>query len=285
MRDKIFISYSHKDETYLNALKIHLHPLELTDKLKEWDDQKILVGDIWEKEILAAIDETAVAILLISKDSLASDYIMKKELPLLLNAYENKKIRIIPVILTTCIFSQLKPLSKLQAVNSPDEPLCGMKEDEQNKVWVDVVALTARSYEKYKSTNGVGFDSAIDTAPHLSPLAGPSAGSKGRKAENTTGFLVPDKSKWYHRRIVKARENLRSDYRCYLLNELIDMYDQLAVPDETHWLFYEAAKFADLSAGDKVVFRVKKIDSLRSWPDISNTRNIYITELYVDKKR
>lgn len=58
MRDKIFISYSHEDESYLNALKIHLHPLELTGKLEEWDDQKIFVGGDWEIEIMTAINKT-----------------------------------------------------------------------------------------------------------------------------------------------------------------------------------------------------------------------------------
>lgn len=291
MRDKIFISYSHEDESYLNALKIHLHPLELTDKLEEWDDQKILVGGDWEKEIMTAINETAVAILLISKDFLASDYILKKELPLLLEAYENEKIRIIPVILTTCIFSQLKTLSKLQAVNSPDKPLCGMKEDEQDKVWINVVALTAQAYETYKNTSRIDFFSPVEIVSHLSSLADPSTGSGSflasayERIESMSDFLMPDEAGWYHGRIVKARDHLRDDFRCYLLNKLVYNHEEDPVPNETHWLFYRAAQFADLYAGDKVMFRINKIDILKNWHDISNTRNIYITELYVDKKR
>lgn len=291
MRDKIFISYSHKDESYLNALKTHLHPLELMDKLEEWDDQKIAVGGDWESEIMAAINKTAVAILLISKDFLASDFILKKELPPLLEACEKEKIRIIPVILTTCVFSQIKMLSKLQAINSPEIPLCLMEEDEQDKVWVKVVALTVQEYEKYKTKDTITTYSPKKVMETLVSLTDPSTGS-GRflasayeKIEGMSDFLMPDKDGWYHARIVKPRDNLRDDFRCYLLNKLIFIKEVTPVHNETHWLFYRATQFADLSAGDKIMFKIDKINDLRDWTDISNTRNIYITELYVDKKR
>lgn len=291
MRDKIFISYSHKDDSYLNALKTHLHPLELIDKLEEWDDQKIAVGGDWDNQIITAINETAVAILLISKDFLASDYIMKKELPPLLEACEKEKIKIIPVILTTCVFSQIKMLSKWQAINSPENPLCLMEENEQDKIWVKVVELTVQEYEKYKSKNKMSIVSPEKIMSGLASSADPLSAS-GRflisvfeKVEGMSNFLLPDKDGWYHARVVKPRDNLRDDFRCYLLNKLIFIQEAPPVYNETHWIFYRATQFADLSDEDKIMFKVSEIDKLRNWDDISNTRNIYITDLCVDKKR
>lgn len=293
MRDKIFISYSYEDESYLNALKTHLHPLELMDKLEEWDDQKILAGRDWENEIMSAIHSTAVAILLISKDFLASDYIMKKELPRLLDAHEKHQIRIIPIILTTCMFSRVEKLCKLQAVNSPDKPLCAMKEDEQDKVWVTAVTLTADAYETYKHpdrsgprsplTDAVSYAATFSAVPVMGNTRFGAAAQA--KIESMSDFLMPDEAGWYHGRITKVRDHLRGDYRCYLLNKLVFYPEEPPVSGESHWLFYRATQFADLSTGDKVMFRIKKIDILRSWRDITNTRNVYVTELYVDKKR
>lgn len=53
---------------------------------------------------------------------------------------------------------------------------------------------------------------------------------------------------------------------------------------ETHWLFYKTGQYQDLETGDQVMFQLDQINELRSWPDLKNTRNIYVKDLYVKKK-
>jgi len=52
-----------------------LAPLEDAGLVDAWDDQRIPVGAQWRDEIAEAIDAARVAVLLVSKDFLASRFI------------------------------------------------------------------------------------------------------------------------------------------------------------------------------------------------------------------
>ena len=82
----IFISYSHKDQEYLNRILVHLKPIGKEDEIDTWSDLRLRPGDQWRKEIALALDQAAVAILLVSADFLASDFIVENELPPLLRS-------------------------------------------------------------------------------------------------------------------------------------------------------------------------------------------------------
>jgi hypothetical protein len=59
-----------------------------------WDDTHIQPGDDWKEEIRTALDRAQAAVLLISADFFASDFIDETELPPLLAAAEAKGVRI-----------------------------------------------------------------------------------------------------------------------------------------------------------------------------------------------
>ena len=137
-RTKVFISYSHENEEDQQRLLTHLRAAKQNNKVEWWDDTQIKPGEKWHEEIRKAIASTRVAILLVSVDYLASEFILKNELPPLLTASEEEGITILPVILGPCIFKRTN-LARFQAVNDPSMPLSKMNRHEKDEVWNKVV--------------------------------------------------------------------------------------------------------------------------------------------------
>ena len=147
-RNKLFISYSHKDKKWLERVRVHLRPLERDHDIEIWDDTKIQAGSDWEKEIKNAIQEAKVALLLVSADFIASDFIAKNELPPLLEAAKNEGACVIPLLLKPSRFAYTKSISMYQAVNSPENTLTGVNESEQEKILVDMTIAVESALKK-----------------------------------------------------------------------------------------------------------------------------------------
>jgi hypothetical protein len=103
---RIFISYAHQDRPYLDRLLVHLRPLEREQVIDLFGDHRIKAGEDWRKRIEVALVASKAAVLLISADFLASDFIVNNELPPLLEGAEKRGTRIIPVIVKPCRFDR-----------------------------------------------------------------------------------------------------------------------------------------------------------------------------------
>lgn len=137
---RIFVSYAHTDSACLDRLLVHLRPLERKSKIDCWSDRRIRAGDKWRKDIAANIESAAVAILLVSADFLASDFIVNHELPPLLIKAEASGTRIIPVIVKPCGFTRDESLQNFQCMNDPKHPLLGLSDIEQEHLYERIAA-------------------------------------------------------------------------------------------------------------------------------------------------
>lgn len=142
-RNQVFVSYSHADSAYLARLKIHLRPFERSGSVVVWSDSAITTGQRWRREIASAIDRAAVAILLVSADFLASDFIAENELPPLLQGAQDIGVRILPVVLKPCAFLETPEVAQFQALNDPGNPLISLDEGQQEALWLRL-AIEAR---------------------------------------------------------------------------------------------------------------------------------------------
>ena len=151
-RKNVFISYSHADAEWLKRLKVHLKPLEREGAIDLWSDEKIHAGLNWKEEISKALKEATVAVLLISADFLASDFIINDELPPLLAAAKKEATVILPVIVGHSSFMENKSLFLYQTINSPDKPVEGMTKADQNAVFYNlyktILSILGRQEEK-----------------------------------------------------------------------------------------------------------------------------------------
>jgi hypothetical protein len=154
-RVKVFVSYSHCDESWLKRLRVHLKPLERDYSLDIWDDSKIIAGSRWRDEIDLAIQSAKVAVLLISADFLASDFIINNELPPLLDAARKDGAVIMPLILSPSRFKSTETIAQFQAVNDPSRPLLTLSKAKQEEILVKMSEDIERALEGLLA-NGCG---------------------------------------------------------------------------------------------------------------------------------
>lgn len=136
----VFVSYSHKDLKYLERLQVHIRPLERKSLIQLWSDTSIKSGEKWRKEIEAALKKSSIALILISADFLASEFIINNELQPLLKDAEEKGTLIIPLVLKPCRFVREPSISQFQSANDPATPLCNMTEYEQELIYEKIAS-------------------------------------------------------------------------------------------------------------------------------------------------
>jgi hypothetical protein len=147
----VFISYSHTDVEFLDRLLVHLKPLEKSNQLELWVDTRLRAGDKWKKEIEKALERANVAILLVSADFLASDFITDNELPPLLRNAEERGTRVVPLIVKPCRFTRDKTLRMFQSVNDPKKALILLAPGQQELIYDQVAAEVERSMPSAKA--------------------------------------------------------------------------------------------------------------------------------------
>lgn len=123
----VAVSYSHADTKWRDELRKFLKPLVRQQRLRLWDDTAIDAGAQWRDEIKRAFGAADVAILLVSPDFLASDFIAEQELPLLFEKARRKQGRLLWIAVRPSIFKLHPDLEPQQALNDPEHPLSDLR--------------------------------------------------------------------------------------------------------------------------------------------------------------
>jgi hypothetical protein len=142
-RDQVFVCYSHKDANWLDRLQVHLKPLEREGIVDLWSDRRLELGDQWRKEIEGALSRARIALLLVSADFMASDFIQEAELPKLLSAAEQGGCRVIPILVGPSLFMETPSLSRFQHANPGSVTLSEMSPVKSEKVLAKIARLLA----------------------------------------------------------------------------------------------------------------------------------------------
>jgi WD40 repeat protein len=145
-RDLVFISYSHRDSVWLDRLQIFLKPY-IRQNLKVWADPYIETGGKWRRNITEALSRTSVAVLLVSPEFIASDFIFREELPPLLAAADVNAIILVAIPISTADY-KAGGLSDFQFAHPPNQPLDGMRTSQRNAAFVQIVKEIAKAAQR-----------------------------------------------------------------------------------------------------------------------------------------
>ncbi len=107
---RVFISYAHADIGYKEELMKYLIGMRREKMIEVWEDGRLTPGDQWDDEIRSQLEQAEWVIMLISQQFVNSSYIYETELKMALENMEQRRARIIPIIIEDCDWSSL-PLS------------------------------------------------------------------------------------------------------------------------------------------------------------------------------
>jgi len=112
----VFVSYSREDSEWLRRIATMLNPLVRARRCELWYDTLIATGAQWRSEIGEAIARTDIALLLVSPEFLASDFVMDVELPALIG----RGVRLAPILLRDCHYTEVDSLAEVQWAHDPE---------------------------------------------------------------------------------------------------------------------------------------------------------------------
>lgn len=128
----IFVSYAHEDSDWAKRIRTMMQPLQRTHAVEVWDDRRIQASKDWHAEIDRALSRARIAVLLVSPDFLASEFIEKYELPAILTARQQGRLDILWIYVAPCLVDK-SALGSIQAAHSPREPLVTLTGAEQQQ--------------------------------------------------------------------------------------------------------------------------------------------------------
>lgn len=147
MSIKVFISYSHKDESFKEELVEHLSSLKRNNIIDLWHDRCITAGAEWKNEIDSNLADSNIILFLVSSSFLASDYCMNKEAKQAMEQHDNQQSILIPIILRAVDWHE-EEISRFQALPKDAKPI--NSHNNKDEAWLDVVNGIKKTLETMK---------------------------------------------------------------------------------------------------------------------------------------
>ncbi len=148
MSKKVFISYSHKDESHREDFEEHLTMMRRNGIIDSWSDRKIIPGEDWKDKIDKNLESANIIVFLVSSSFLASDYCYDVEVKRAIQRHTEGTAQIISIIVRDCDWSDCQ-FARFQVV--PKDALPITKWENKDSAWLDAIKGIKKHIEAFKS--------------------------------------------------------------------------------------------------------------------------------------
>lgn len=132
---RVFASYSHKDERYLDRLRTHLANLREEGLVRLWHDRAIRPGEEWEPAILGELEQADIIVLLISSDFNDSYFCRQVEMARAIKRHQEGSAVVIPVVVRT-VEALPQEIAHIQAIPNDLKPITKFKPQDEGYVHI-----------------------------------------------------------------------------------------------------------------------------------------------------
>jgi len=161
----VFVSYAREDQEWCRKFEVMLKPLT-EEGLVVWSDERIAVGQVWHAALERAIARADAALVLVSPDLLASDFVMHEELP----ALRARGIPLGLVHVRASLAGRVGALADMQWAHDPARPLAGLRDPDGEIVrvceWLDGLLPAGAPHGACELTVS-GLERAVRRVPRL----------------------------------------------------------------------------------------------------------------------
>jgi F-box protein 11 len=169
---ELFFSYSQADENLRNSLEKHLNTLKTEKVITDWHDRKLVAVEDGENVLTEPLRTAQILLLLLSPDSLDSDYYRNVEIPTALARHESGEAFVIPVILRPCAWQDVS-IAKLQAYPRNSRLISLWGADNEDAALLDVVeGITAVAKEIGGKSNQGDLQKLAENEPESRDFEG-----------------------------------------------------------------------------------------------------------------
>jgi internalin A len=145
---KLFLSYSHLDESSIDELRKDLKVMERNGLVRPWYDRALTAGEKWEPAILNELKVADVVVCQVSRNYLAADACMA-ELNAAIERSNSKDAVMVAYVLNDCRWKDEKRLKEFQLLPTDGKPLSDWIDG--NKYWHAVAEGIQKAVKKFQA--------------------------------------------------------------------------------------------------------------------------------------
>lgn len=163
---QIFYSYSDKDEILREQLEKHLVSLRLAGTIIDWHERRIDAGKEWQEEIDKHLRTADIILLLITAEFLNSTYQRDGEMQLIIQRYEAREVKVVPVILRACDwegmpFGPNRTLGDLKALPNRTQPVISSNRTDPDEAFSVIAKAIKEMVDTTRTTRGSTLQTPI----------------------------------------------------------------------------------------------------------------------------